>query len=273
MYTQYARTAADIVREAGQFLKHFSDGHRLRVENKGSDFDFVTNADRESQALIARSLREAFPGHRFVGEEDGMPDAAIAQMLAAGGEDDYFWICDPLDGTVNYIHHLGVYAVSVGLVHRGQSVAGAICLPETGEVFHAARGAGAFLNGRPIRTSGCDSLHRAYVVSDMPVVDMDMRRRYVGWSGSVAMRASNLRMLGSACSAIAMAACGRIDAYWDMGVHPWDVAAGIVLLEEAGGVVTDIFSRPFHFDMTGGFLGCAPGLRGAFAGVIREDVP
>ena len=268
MYEAQMRAAADIAREAGAFLKHFSESHRLEVSHKGCDFDFVTNADKQSQALIAARLKEAFPEHRFVGEEDGLDDAAIAQLLTGG--DDFFWVCDPLDGTVNYIHHLPVYAVSLGLVHRGRSVAGAICLPERGEVFCAARGAGAFLNGKPIHASDCAHLRDAYVCSDVPVTDLTARRRYMPWLENAFMAVGNPRMLGSACSALAMAACGRMDVYFDLGVHAWDVAAGIALLEEAGGVVTDIFSRPFSFDMTGGILACAPGLAGAFRGLIAE---
>ena len=266
----YARAAADIVREAGLFLKHYSDGHRLNVEHKGSEFDFVTSADRESQALIAGRLREAFPTHRFVGEEDGLSDREIAGMIEAGGEDDWFWICDPLDGTANYISHLGIYSVSVGLIHNGKSVAGAIALPEFGELFCAARGEGAFLNGRRIRASGCTELIHAFAAADIPVTDFELRRRFADWMTGVCMTTANTRMLGSACLALAMTACGRLDAYWNVGLHPWDVAAGIVLVEEAGGVITDIFSEPFRFDMTGGILACAPGLADAFRDIVRR---
>ena len=262
----YALAAGEIAREAGEFLKHFSDHHRLAVEHKGRDYDFVTNADRQSQRLIADRLRAQFPGHRFVGEEDGLTDADVAEILRG---DDFCWVCDPLDGTINYIHHLGLYAVSVGLVRRGEVLAGAICLPESGEVFTAARGGGAFLNGRPIRTSDCDDLRQAFVSSDRSVASLSYAqsleriKRVGGQCGS-------LRVLGSACTAIARTACGRQDAYFDVGVHAWDVAAGIVILEEAGGAVMNIYSEPFDFDMRNGFLGTAPGLKGAFAEVIRR---
>ena len=266
----YARAAADIAREAGEFLKHFSDSHELRVENKGSDLDFVTNADKQCQAMIAERLRTAFPNHRFIGEEDCIPDQEIGRMIEAGGEDDWFWICDPLDGTDNYIHHLGVYSVSIGLVHKGRSVAGAICLPEWGDIFCAARGEGAYLNGAPIHASACASLREAHVAGDIPVVDLELRGRYMQWLANVSAASANLRLMGSACYAISMVASGRQDAYFSMGVHPWDVAAGIVLLEEAGGVKSNVFSEPFRFDMTGGFLCCAPGLEGAFRGLMKE---
>ena len=261
MESPFVRAAGEIAREAGQFLKHFSDHHRLSVERKGSDFDFVTNADRQSQQLIRDRLKEAFPGHRFVGEEDGLPDAEVARILHSG---DYCWVCDPLDGTVNYIHHLPLYAVSLGLVKDGEALAGAIYVPEAGELFVAAKGGGATLNGQPIRVSGCSELRHAFITADIASTGAELRRENLDRIARVATDASGARMLGSACVAIARVACGRQDAYWNLGLHAWDVAAGIVLLEEAGGVVSDVFSAPFSFDMSGGFLCCAPGLKGAF---------
>lgn len=265
MRDAYALAAGEIAREAGQFLKHFSDHHRLSVENKGSDFDFVTNADRQSQRLIADRLRAAFPEHRFVGEEDGLEDRAVAEILSS---DAYCWVCDPLDGTVNYIHGLGLYAVSMGLVRAGKSLAGAIYLPETDELFLAARGEGATRNGEPIHTSECPDLHHAFVSADGASALPEKRARNLARIERVAMRVSGTRILGSACVAIARVACGRQDAYWNVGLHAWDVAAGIVLLEEAGGAVSDAWSNPFSFDMAGGFLGTCGTLRGAFRGLM-----
>ena len=265
MNERFARAAGEIAREAGEFLKHFSDHHKLNVENKGSDFDFVTNADRESQRLVQDRLRAAFPDHRFVGEEDGRSDAEVARILAG---DDYCWVCDPLDGTVNYIHHLGLYAVSVGLVRRGQAVAGAIYLPEWGELFTAQRGEGAFMNGQPIRTSGCADLRHAFVAADMSAANLDQREPNMERIRRIGVAVGGLRIEGSACVTIAQTACGRQDAYLSRSLHAWDVAAGVVLVEEAGGVVTDMYSNPFSFDMAGGFLCAAPGLKGAFREVI-----
>ena len=256
----FVRAAGEIAREAGQFLKHFSDHHRLNVEHKGSAYDFVTNADRESQRLVAERLKAAFPEHRFVGEEDGLDDAAVAEILNGDG---YCWVCDPLDGTVNYIHHLPLYAVSLGLVKDGAALAGAIYIPEGDELYLAARGAGATLNGAAIRVSSCPDLHHAFVTADVASVDAARRREDLGRIDRVAVDASGMRVLGSACVAIARTACGRQDAYWNIGVHAWDVAAGIVLLEEAGGEVTDIFGDDFSFDMTRGFMGMVPALKGA----------
>ena len=263
----YAAAAGEIAREAGEFLKHFSDGHKLQVEHKGSDFDFVTNADRESQRLVAGRLKERFPDHRFVGEEDGLSDGEVAAILNSG---DYCWVCDPLDGTINYIHHLGLYAVSIGLVKDGRALAGAIYLPETGELFTAARGEGAYLNDKPIHASDCRTLREAFVTTDVSAANMGRRAANLDRMKAVGMAVSGLRVEGSACVCIAQTACGRQDAYWNLGLHAWDVAAGVVIVEEAGGIVTDIYSNPFSFDMTGGILCACPGLEGAFREVIRQ---
>lgn len=254
MYSEFARAAGEIAREAGQFLKHFSDTHRLSVEHKGSDFDFVTNADRESQRLIAARLHERFPDHRFVGEEDGLDDDQVAGILNSG---DWCWVCDPLDGTVNYIHHLGIYAVSIGLVKDGRALAGAICVPEFDDLYTAARGAGAFLNGQPIRTSGSDDLRHAFVSADLAAMNLAMREVNLERVKRVGLAVGGLRVGGSACVSIARTACGWQDAYWNIGLHAWDVAAGIVLLEEAGGTAADIFGGPFDFGMKRGFLGAS----------------
>ena len=252
MYDIFARTAGEIAREAGSLLKHFSETHKLQVENKGSEYDFVTNADRESQRLVEGRLREAFPGHRFVGEEDGVPDDEIARRIHAAGPDEYLRQALGLKGLV------------------GKCVAGAIYLPEFDELFCGAAGEGATLNGRPIRASAVDSLHLAVTAADIPVTDLVMRRRFLGWMAQVGMNTSNLRVTGSACMSIALTACGRVDAYWNVGVHPWDVAAGIAICESAGCAVSDIYGDPFRFDISRGFLVCAPGLKGQFGPYIHE---
>lgn len=267
MNSIFARAAGDIAREAGTFLKQFSDGHKLAVERKGSDYDFVTNADKESQKLIAARLKALFPDHRFVGEEDGLSDNEVADILNSG---DYCWVCDPLDGTVNYIHHLGIYATSIGLVKDGVAVAGAICLPEFGEVFVAARGEGAMLNGKPIRSSESGDLRHAFVSADLATAKIELRGPNLERIARVGTQVGGLRIEGSACVSIAQIACGRQDAYWNLGLHAWDVAAGIVILEEAGGAATNIYSEPFSFDMRDGFLGTSAGLKGAFGEVIRR---
>lgn len=267
MNHSFLKVACDAAREAGVFLKEFSNHHRLNVEHKGSGYDFVTNADRESQRLISERLLTAFPNHRFVGEEDGLSDGDVADILKG---DDYCWVCDPLDGTVNYIHHLGLYAVSVGLVRRGRAEVGAIYLPEWDELYCASRGEGAFLNGRHLTPSDCDDLSRAFITADVAASNPALKVGNLERIYRVALAAGGLRIEGSACVCIAQTASGRQDAYWNLGLHAWDVAAGIVILEESGCVVTNIYSESFTFDMKDGFLCACPGLKGAFAQVIQR---
>ena len=270
MTLEFMRTAEAVAREAGQFLKDFAHSRRLDVSAKGSEYDFVTNADRESQALIFRRIGEKYPQHRLIGEEDNLSDAEIACMLAQAGPEEYFWIVDPLDGTINYIRHLSSYAVSVGLVNRGRCVAGAVYVPAEDAMYSAALGEGAYLNGTPIHASDCDSLSRALTGTGAPVADMAMRRRFTAWAREVAMRTLSLRMLGCAAQALALAACGAVDAHWEMGLHPWDVAAGLILAQEAGCMITDLWGKPYSFDGRGGILVSAPGIHGALCRAIAE---
>lgn len=265
MYEKYAQLAGEVAREAGQFLKHFQEEHRLSIENKGCDFDFVTNADRQCQKMIAERLKPAYPGYRFVGEEDGLDDAAVSGILNSG---EYCWVCDPLDGTVNYIHGLPLYAVSIGLVLNGRSLAGAIYLPETDELFTAARGHGARRNGEIVHTSECPDLHHAFISADIASSHPERRSANLARIARVAEVVTGTRVLGSACVAIARTACGQQDGYWNKGLHAWDVAAGAVILEEAGGAVSDIYSNPFKFNMENGFLGTCGTLKGAFRDIM-----
>lgn len=268
--TDYASLAADVAREAGQYLKHFSDSHALCVEAKGSDYDFVTNADRESQALIQSRIRAAFPAHRFIGEEDGFSDAEVARVLESAGPDECFWIADPLDGTLNYIHHLGGYSVSLAMVRGGRPVCGAVCVPESGEVYVAERGAGAFVGDVRLKASECAALCHAITSTGYAVSDMDLRRRSCKWIDAVAMATLNMRNMGSAARSIAMTAAGRLEAYFEIGPHPWDVAAGIVLCEEAGCRVSTLAGEPYRIGNPS-VMACAPGIHEALCRLIREN--
>ena len=254
----YALAAAEIAREAGGFLKHFSDNHKLNVEAKGSDFDFVTNADKESQRLVATRLKERFPDHRFVGEEDGLSDAEVADILSSG---EYCWVCDPLDGTVNFIRGLGGYAVSVAVFESGEATCGAIYLPETDELYLAQKGGGATRNGVPIHVAEHADLTAAIGATHVPVSDMALRRRALKWNAHAIMASQNLRILGSSARTQAKVASGGIDYYYEYGPHPWDVAAGYVIVTEAGGVVTRLDGGPFDYAL-GGVLCASKAIHG-----------
>lgn len=197
--------------------------------------DLVTEADFASQEIIRGIIHDAFPDHDFLGEEDEGPEDA--------GDAEFRWIVDPLDGTVNYVHRLPTFAVSIGLERRGELVAGVIFNPVSQECFSAAVGCGANLNGRPIQVSSCESLRRALVAASLSADverDSDQVKRYL----ELLVASRSLRRLGSAALNLAFVAAGRLDGYWATTVKIWDVAAGIVIVREAGGIITNLEGGP-----------------------------
>jgi len=226
--------AADIARAAGAKLrKFFADG--VETEYKG-DVDLVTVADRTVEAYLREALLLAFPLHGVYGEE-GTRDRL---------ESEYRWYIDPLDGTTNFAHGFPHFSVSMGLEHRpagmaseqdGPIVAGIVYDPMRDELFAAERGKGAFLNGKPIHVSSVPVLGEALVATGFP-----SRKRHenpnIHFYHEFTLRSHGVRRAGSAALDLAYTACGRVDAYWEFNLNPWDVAAGFLLVEEAGGMVT-----------------------------------
>ena len=199
---------------------------RFEVREKGPS-DLVTEADLASQEAIRHVLQSAFPSHGFISEEsDGVNTGA-----------EYCWVVDPLDGTTNYVHQISHYAVSVALLQHGRPLVGIIFDPVQEELFSAARGQGAYLNGRPIGTTGVSELAQALVAASFsarvpagsPEIDQFV---------AALLRCQAIRRTGSAALNLAYVASGRFDAFWAMSTKAWDVAAGVLLVEEAGGVVT-----------------------------------
>ena len=214
---------------------------RFSTREKASR-DLVTDADLASQKAIRQILLGAFPDHDFLGEETDPDDNGRAPLNAK-----YRWIVDPLDGTSNYVHRLQTFAVSIALEDEGRIVLGVIHDPIAREFYHAEAGKGAYLNGHRLATSGCHSPAEALIaVSFSPHVPRDSVeiRRFI--EGLVACQ--SVRRLGSAALNLAYLAAGRLDAYWATSVHNWDVAAGILLVREAGGVVTDICGGELDLD-------------------------
>lgn len=217
----------------GQVLLSWRD--RFSTKEKGRR-DLVTEADLASQRAIREILLGAFPDHDFLGEEAD-PDYITPKRSSAPAE--YRWIVDPLDGTANYVHKLQAFAVSIALEHRGNIVLGMIYDPVSGELYHALAGRGAYLQGARLATSGCTSPEQAMVaVSFPPHVARDSIeiRRFV----EAIVACQSVRRLGSAALNLAYLAAGRLDSYWATSIKIWDVAAGFLLVREAGGIVTHI---------------------------------
>jgi myo-inositol-1(or 4)-monophosphatase len=221
-------------REAGAILNDYQK-RGFVVTHKGA-INLVTEADHASEALIKGLITSHYPEHRILAEESGASETG----------NEYCWLIDPLDGTTNFAHGLPCYAVSIGLEYRGEMVLGVIYDPTRDDLFAAERGAGAHLNGVPIRVSQATSLEKSLLVTGFPY-DVRERMDYYmpAWEGYLT-RAQGVRRLGAAAIDMAYVACGRLDGFWEFGLHPWDTAAGWILIEEAGGRVTQRDGSPFN---------------------------
>ena len=221
-------TAAEIAREAGALLANYFE-RRVAYETKG-EFDLVTEADRASEKLVVERLRSHFPSHRIVAEEGGGHQSAS----------EYCWYVDPLDGTTNFAHSFPVFNVTLGLERAGEMVAGVVYDPMRQEMFTAERGGGAYLNNRRVRVSGVKRLSDSLASTGFP-----SRQRHhninIHFYYQLAMASHGVRRTGSAAVDLAYVACGRLDFFWEFGLKPWDMAAGTLLVEEAGGRVSDMF--------------------------------
>lgn len=241
---EFADKAAAIAREAGALLRGFYE-QGVAAEYKG-DVDLVTEADRQSEALLRRRLGEAFPEHGIYGEE------GTRERLAG----EYRWYVDPLDGTTNFAHGFPVFCVVLGLEHRaagtpddqdGTMVAGVIYDPLRDELFQAERGRGAWLNGRRIAVSKVKTLQEALTGTGFPSHKRH-RSPNVHFYHEITLRSHGVRRAGSAALDLAYVACGRLDGYWELNLNPWDTSAGYLLVEEAGGTVTHFDGGKFTLD-------------------------
>ena len=220
---------------AGEVLRS-GFGREQTVKYKG-EVDLVTEVDERAEAVIGKMLREAFPGYGMLAEEGGRRQ----------GEGDSRWIVDPLDGTTNYAHGLPIFAVSIALERAGEVVLGVVHDPMRRETYVAERGGGATLNGEPIRVSDTDEPIRALLVTGFPYDRADMRAA-VGLFGRLTELTQGVRRLGAAALDLCYVAAGRLDAYYEKGLHAWDVAAGSLILKEAGGRITDYRGREIDLE-------------------------
>jgi myo-inositol-1(or 4)-monophosphatase len=224
-------TAVKAARKAGAIINRASlDLDQLRVTSKGHA-DFVTEVDRAAEQVIIETLSQAYPDHAFLGEETGAsrpPNAA-----------DYTWIIDPLDGTTNFIHGFPQYAVSIGCQHGGQITQAVIYDPSRNDLFTATRGRGAFLNDRRLRVSKRTRLKESLIGTGFPFRDFEKLERYLHLFRRLTAATAGLRRPGAAALDLAYVAAGRFDGFFEYGLKPWDVAAGSLLVIEAGGLITD----------------------------------
>jgi myo-inositol-1(or 4)-monophosphatase len=209
-------------------LKYHEKLRKDQVALKGPN-DFVTEADRASEERVCAVIRDAFPDHAITGEEGG--DSA--------GSAEYRWFIDPLDGTTNFVYGIPFFCVSIGLAKGEGLILGAVYDPLRDELFAGERGRGATLNGRPLRVSACDRLEDALLMTGFPFRQMDFGDAYVASFSALMRRSRSIRRCGAAALDLCYVAAGRADGFWEWGLSPWDIAAGAVILTEAGGRITD----------------------------------
>ncbi len=223
----HLETAAEIAREAGALLANYFE-RRVGFELKG-EFDLVTEADRASERLVVERLRTHFPTHNIVAEEGGGHESPS----------EYRWFVDPLDGTTNFAHGFPCFNVTLGLERAGEMVAGVVYDPIRQEMFSAERGAGAYLNNRRIKVSATRNLSDSLASTGFP-----SRKRHhnvnIHFYYQLAMASHGVRRTGSAAIDLAWVAAGRLDFFWEFGLKPWDMAAGSLLVQEAGGRTSDM---------------------------------
>src|SRR5438270_2055102 len=222
--------AVRAARRAGSIINRAAlDGSPLEVTSKRAN-DFVTKIDKAAEEAIIGIVRNAYPEHAFLAEESGKTDGAA----------EYTWVIDPLDGTTNFIHGFPQYCVSIGIQHRGALAHAVVYDPVRNELLTASRGRGAFLNGRRIRVSTLARFPDALVGTGFPFKEVTRLELYTRQLQTMMKTCAGVRRAGAAALDLAYVACGRLDAFWELGLSPWDMAGGALLIQEAGGLVGDL---------------------------------
>jgi myo-inositol-1(or 4)-monophosphatase len=248
-------------RKAGRSLiRDFGEVEHLQVSIKGPA-NFVSAADHKAEDIIFRELSKARPGYGFLMEERGE---------VAGADKTHRWIVDPLDGTTNFLHSNPMFAISIGLEREGQLIAGVIYNPASDELFTAEKGKGAYMNDRRLRVAARKSLADCLVTTGIPHRGRDNHPRFLKEMSVLMQEVAGIRRSGSAALDLAFVAAGRFDAYWERNLKPWDLAAGIVIVREAGGSVSDLAGKD-KFLENGDILAANMTLHKAFGAILFDN--
>ncbi len=213
---------------------------KISIIDKKGAIDLVTEADTESEKIIIDTIRQAFPDHTILAEESGLNQGQI----------DHMWIIDPLDGTTNFAHQLGLFAISIALAWKQEIVLGVVLSPATGELFTAIKNQGAHLNGRPIKVSSAKTVSESLLVTGFPYNVKEILDPVITRFASCLRASQGLRRLGSAAIDLCYVASGIFDGFWEQNLKPWDTAAGELIAREAGATITDFANNPFTMDKT-----------------------
>jgi myo-inositol-1(or 4)-monophosphatase len=232
---EYLDFAVELAREAGDILKHYM-GREKHIELKGQA-NLVTIADKESEALIIRRILDRYPTHGILAEESGASSAHETETSK--------WIIDPLDGTTNFAHQYPFFCVSIAFEHAGNVLCGAVYDPCRDEMFSGGRGLGSFVNGQRLSVSNVEKLSNGLILTGFPYGVRQKMKTAMSQFEAFLFHSQAVRRGGSAALDLCYIALGRCDGFWEMDLHPWDTAAGLVILEEAGGAVSDFAGNAF----------------------------
>ena len=254
--------ASKAARKAGDMMLRASNNlSSIRVDNKAFN-DFVSEVDRQSEAIIIETLQEAYPHHRILSEEAGVLGNERAE---------FEWIIDPLDGTTNYLHGHPQYAVSIALLEKGVLKEALVYAPERNELFTASRGNGALLNDRRIRVSSRIELNQCLIGTGFPVVEQSMLDTYLAILKAFIEKTAGARREGAASLDLCALAAGRVDGFFEFNLKPWDIAAGALIVQEAGGIVTDMQGEQTWLE-TGNIVAANPKVLAQMLRVIGAHV-
>jgi myo-inositol-1(or 4)-monophosphatase len=252
-------TAVKAARKAGGIITRASrDLENVAVTTKRQK-DFVTEVDKAAEEAIIAILKTAYPGHAILAEESG-----------ASGESEYTWVIDPLDGTTNFIHGFPQYAVSIGLLHKGVPSQAVVYDPNRNELFTASKGRGAFVNERRMRVSRRTHLEEALIGTGFPFRDIGRLEEYVRMFRQVTQKTVGIRRPGAAALDLAYVAAGRLDGFWEIGLSAWDMAAGALLITEAGGLISDFDGEDRYLD-NGEVVAGSPKVFAQLLAVIQSE--
>jgi myo-inositol-1(or 4)-monophosphatase len=255
----YLETAVNSARLAGDLIiANLGKLSKSDVSIKQAS-DYVTRIDRSSEEIIINMIRKNFPNHIIHAEESGKDTVT--------GE--YRWIIDPLDGTTNYIHGYPQFSISIGLEHKGEVILGVILDPLRDELFTAIKGRGTLLNGKPVRISSIPTMRESLLSTGFPFRNKEMIGPYLDLFRALFNRISDMRRAGSAALDLAYVAAGRCDGFFEIGLSPWDIAAGSIMIKEAGGIISD-FSGSSDYLITGNVVAGNPHLHPMILKAVRE---
>ncbi|MFW2404731.1 MAG: inositol monophosphatase family protein [Gammaproteobacteria bacterium] len=257
----FLNTAIKAARRGGDLaVRQLNRVHELKVESKGVN-DFVTRVDRAAEEKIIETIRDYYPDHAFLAEESGV-----------SGDSDHVWIIDPLDGTTNFIHGVPVFGVSIALRIKGRMEISVVYDPNRQEMFTAIRGRGAQVDGHKIRVSGRRGLDGALIGTGFPYRSKDKVEAYAKMLISVLSETAGVRRPGAASIDLAWLAAGRYDGFWEFGLNTWDIAAGSLLLREAGGLISELDGDGDYLE-SGNIVAGSPKVHDALRKLLLKHLP